>query len=284
MTVYLNNQFLPKAEARISPDDRGFLFGDGVYEVVRFYHGHLFAAAAHWTRFDRSLAELRIQRPVNLDYEKICRELITRNHMEAKDGYVYLQVTRGEAPRNHSYAEGMDATIYGYVAEFGRNTAKMQQGARVISHPDLRWARCDIKSVALLGNVMAAQMAREKGMDEAILIRGEYVTEASRSNVAIVKSGVIQTHPVSNHILNGITRQVTVQLCEQLGISWEDGVFSLDELLAADEVFLMGTTVEVTPVVEVDGRRIAQGQAGPVTRRLQAAFEECVNQCRQSPK
>lgn len=283
MIVYLNHQFLPKAEARISPDDRGFLFGDGVYEVVRFYSGRLFEANAHWARFDRSLAELRLTRPATLDYEKVCRELIARNQMEEKDGYVYLQVTRGEAPRNHAYADGMEATVYGYVTELPRNAEKLQQGVRAVLHPDLRWARCDIKSIALLANVMAAQAAREKGADEAILVRGEQVTEASRSNVAIVTDGIVRTHPLTNHILNGITRQVAVQLCSKLGIPWRDEIFTLAELLAADEVFLMGTTVEVMPVVEVNGHQIAHGQAGPVTRRLQAAFEECVNQCRQSP-
>jgi D-alanine transaminase len=284
MTVYLNHQFLPKAEARISPDDRGFLFGDGVYEVVRFYGGRLFEANAHWARFDRSLAELRMTRPTALDYEKVCRELITRNQMEEKDGYVYLQVTRGAAPRNHSYADGMEATVYGYTTELPRNPEKLRQGVRAVLHPDQRWARCDIKSVALLANVMAAQMAREKGADEAILVRGEQVTEASRSNVAIVKDGAVRTHPLTNHILNGITRQVTVQLCERLGIPWRNEFFGLAELMAADEIFLMGTTVEVMPVVEVNGHQIAQGQGGPVTRRLQTAFEECVNQCRQSQK
>jgi D-alanine transaminase len=285
MTVYFNHQFLPKAEARISPDDRGFLFGDGAYEVVRFYSGRLFEANAHWARFDRSLGELRISRPAALDYEKVCRELITRNQIEDKDGYVYLQVTRGEAPRNHSYADGMEATVYGYVTELPRNAEKLKQGVRAVVHPDLRWARCDIKSIALLANVLAAQAAREKGADEAILVRDDQqVTEASRSNVAIVQNGVVRTHPLTNHILNGITRQLSVQLCERLGIPWRNEVFTLTELMAADEVFLMGTTVEVMPVVAINGHQIARGQAGPVTQRLQTAFEECVTQCRQRPQ
>ncbi|MCD6049070.1 MAG: D-alanine aminotransferase [Verrucomicrobia bacterium] len=281
MTVYLNHQFLPKSEARISPDDRGFLFGDGVYEVVRFYHGRFFEAAAHWQRFDRSLAELRMSRPAALDYEKVCHELIVRNGMETKDGYVYLQITRGAAPRNHSYAGDLEATVYGYATELPRNVEKLKQGFRVVFHPDLRWARCDIKSVALLANVLAAQHAREQGAEEAILLRGEQVTEASRSNVAIVKDGVVRTHPLTEGILNGITRQVVVKLCTQLGIPLQEESFTRAEMLAADEVFLMGTTVEVMPVVEVEGQKVAQGQAGPVTRRLQTAFEECVNVCRQ---
>jgi D-alanine transaminase len=281
MTVYLNHQFLPKSEARISPDDRGFLFGDGVYEVVRFYRGRLFEAAAHWQRFDRSLTELRMTRPVALDYEKVAAELIARNQMDSKDGYVYLQITRGAAPRNHAYADGMEATVYGYATELPRNVEKLQQGVRVVFHPDQRWARCDIKSVALLANVLAAQVAREQGADEAILLRGEQVTEASRSNVAIVKNGIVRTHPLTQGILNGITRQLTVKLCDRLGIRLQEDAFSRAELLAADEVFLMGTTVEVMPVVAVDGHPVAGAQAGPVTRRLQAAFDECVNLCRQ---
>ncbi len=282
MTVYLNHQFLPKAEARISPDDRGFLFGDGVYEVVRFYRGRLFEAAAHWERFDRSLQELRMARPAALDYEKVCNELIVRNLMGDKDGYVYLQLTRGAAPRNHSYAEGIEPTVYGYAAELPRNEERLQQGVRAITQPDLRWARCDIKAIALLANTMAAQAAREQGVDEAILVRGELVTEAARSNVAIVKDGVVRTHPLTQGILNGITRQLTVKLCTQLGLALREESFTPAELFAADEVFLMGTTVEVMPVISVDGQKIAAGIAGPVTRQLQAAFTECVNSCRQA--
>ncbi|HEY1172423.1 MAG TPA: D-amino-acid transaminase [Verrucomicrobiae bacterium] len=283
MIVYLNHQFLPKAEARISPDDRGFLFGDGVYEVVRFYQGRFFEAAAHWQRFDRSLTELRISRPPALDYEKVCQELVVRNRMEAKDGYVYLQITRGAAPRNHSYPADLQATVYGYVTELPRNVEKFKQGFRVVFHPDLRWTRCDIKAVALLANVLAAQAAREQGADEAILLRDDLVTEASRSNVAIVKDGVVRTHPLTTGILNGITRQVVVKLCAQLGIPLQEEAFSKTDLFTADEVFLMGTTVEVMPVVEMEGSKIAHGQAGPVTRKLQVAFDQCVHLCRQQP-
>lgn len=282
MTVYLNGQFIPKAEARISPDDRGFLFADGAYEVVRFYHGRFFEAPAHWQRFDRSLGELRMSRPAGLDYEKLASELVTRNGMAAKDGYVYLQITRGAAPRNHSFHQEMEATVYAYATEFPRNVQKLRSGVRAVFHPDQRWARCDIKSVSLLANVLAAQMAREQGAEEAVLLRDGWVTEASRSNVAIVKNGVVHTHPLSERILNGITRQVTVRLCENLGITLRQEAFTQADLLSADEVFLMGTTVEIMPVIEVDGQKIAGGTMGPVTQRLQGAFEDCVNLCRQT--
>lgn len=279
MMVYLNGQFLPKSEARISPDDRGFLFADGAYEVVRFYQGRFFEASAHWQRFDRSLNELRIAKPIDLDYARLARELLTRNGMAGKDGYVYLQITRGAAPRNHSFPSDMTATVYGYVTELPRNVAKIKAGARAIFHPDLRWARCDIKSVSLLANVMAAQMAREQGAEEAVLLRDGWVTEASRSNVAIVKDGCVQTHPLSERILNGITRQLTVRLCADLSIPLREEPFTQNQLLTADEVFLMGTTVEVMPVVEVDGKTIGEGQSGLVTQRLQAAFDQAVQQC-----
>jgi D-alanine transaminase len=280
MTVYLNGQFLPKSEARISPDDRGFLFADGAYEVVRFYHGRFFEAALHWERFDRSLNELRMRRPSALDYEKLAGELVVRNRMEARDGYVYLQITRGAAPRNHAYHQDMEATVYAYATEFPRNVEKIRSGVRAVFHPDLRWARCDIKSVSLLANVMAAQVAREQGAEEALLLRDGWVTEASRSNVAIVKDGVVHTHPLSERILNGITRQVAVGLCRELGIGLRQEAFTQEDLLGADEVFLMGTTVEVMPVIEVAGRKIADGTMGPITERLQNAFEKRVNQCR----
>lgn len=281
MTVYLNGQFLPKSEARISPDDRGFLFADGAYEVVRFYHGRFFEAAAHWDRFDRSLRELRMNRPAGLDYAAVAGELITRNDLAQKDGYIYLQITRGEAPRNHAYPADMAATVYGYAAEFPRNVQKIRSGVRAVFHPDLRWARCDIKSVALLANVLAAQNAREQGAEEALLLRDGRVTEASRSNVAIVKDGIIRTHPLSERILNGITRQVTVRLCGELGLPLREETFTEEELLAADEVFLMGTTVEVMPVIEVAGKQIGNGQSGPLTQKLQHAFDQQVTLCRQ---
>lgn len=279
MIVHLNGQFLPKAEALISPDDRGFLFADGAYEVVRFYQGRLFEAEAHWLRFNRSLRELHISKPEALDYERLCRELITQNGMQQTDGYIYLQITRGAAPRNHAFPKSLPATVYAYATELVRDRERQAGGVKAIFYPDLRWARCDIKAVSLLPNVLATHMAGEAGVDEALLVREGFVTESSRANIAIVKNGVMSTHPLSERILGGITRLVVLRLCEAEQIPVREETFTEQDLLTAEEVFLMGTTVEVLPVIEVNGHPINGRQPGEITRKLQVAFQTSVEQC-----
>jgi D-alanine transaminase len=277
MIVHLNGHFLPKEQARISPDDRGFLFGDGVYEAVRSFDGHLFRAAAHWQRLRYSLKAIGMQGPSDAEVQRIAETLLERNELFHGEATVYLQVTRGVAPRKHSFPKpAVPPTVYAFAAPFALPPEKTEAGVRVIAIPDLRWGRCDIKATSLLPNVLANEHAHAAGAHEAILVRDGVVTEGSHSNFAGVRDGVLFTHPANSHILNGITRLAVHELCRELNIPVRETAVGESELPNLDEAMLLGTTNDVMPAVRINDRKIADGQPGPVTRRLQAAFRALV--------
>ncbi|TJY44518.1 D-amino-acid transaminase [Cohnella pontilimi] len=273
MSIYwVQGEFWPKEEIRVSPDDRGYLFGDGVYEMFRVYGGKLYEPKLHFERLERSAAGIRIPMPYSADelHERL-RELIRRNNLQ--EGTVYIQITRGTAPRNHLFPKDSAPVTMAYCNELKRPLAQMEAGIRAVTVNDIRWLHCDYKTLNLLPNVLAKQEAVDRGGDDAILHRGEVVTECSASNVMIVSQGRLITHPANHLILHGVTRAVTLRLAAAAGIPVEERTFTLDELRAAEEVFQTGTTIEVMPVVMIDGQRVGDGQPGPVTRRLQKHFE-----------
>jgi D-alanine transaminase len=191
-----------------------------------------------------------------------------------EEGILYLQITRGAAPRGHAFPpEGTQPVLTAYCKPHPRNRDKITGGIRIVSVPDIRWLRCDIKTLNLLGNVLAKQEAVEQGADEAVLHRSGTVTECSSSNIMMVKDGTLWTHPADNLILPGITRQVVLEQARTLGIPVQEAVFSLEELYSADEVLITGTTTEVTPVILIDETPIAGGQPGPITRQLQREYQ-----------
>jgi D-alanine transaminase len=272
----VNGRFLPIAKAKVSVEDRGFQFGDGVYEVVRSYNGRLFRLDAHLERLAQSAAAIRLP----LRYSRAqWRRLILRAYglsafPEAK---VYLQVTRGVAPRDHRFPKGVKPTVVITVRKLDAlPEAARRDGVRVITTPDLRWARCDVKSLNLLANVLAREEARAAGVFEAILVRDGHVTEGSVSNVFAVINGAVTTSPTDPSILPGITRAATLELIRREGIPLVERAISVAELRGADEVFLTGTTVEIVPVVAVDGAAVGKGAPGPVTQRLARAFAAMV--------
>jgi D-alanine transaminase len=275
MIVYFNGDFIPKDQVRLSPDDRGFLFADGVYEVIRYYNGKPFKADEHLRRLERSLTEIRI---AGVDIEplaEIAERLLQKNDLETRDATVYIQITRGTAPRKHAFPDNaVSPTVYLSAAPFQRDREKEERGVKVILVPDIRWSRCDIKSVALLPNALAAQQAKERGAEEAIFVRDGVVTEGSHSNFAAVFDGRVMTHPKTNHILGGITRDVTLDLCRRLGIPVGEFPVFERELTRADEMMLMSTTAEVMPIVQVNDWQVRGGKPGAITRRLQQAFRE----------
>lgn len=274
MIVYLNGKYLPKSEAFISPDDRGFLLADGVYEVTRSYNGFLLAWDRHLARLERSLKELRIVHP-GVDFEEINRELLKRNGMDKSHATVYLQVTRGVATRIHAFPKGdVKPTVYGFAREFKTEPDLWNKGVKVITAPDQRWARCDIKSVALLANVLAQQRAQEAHAEEAILIRDGVITEGAHTSVCGVFDGVLYTHPDSNYILPGITRSVVLDLCAELNIPVRMFPILESKLRSADELMILGTGSEVMPVVQVDDWMVGTGKPGPVTCRLMDAYRK----------
>jgi D-alanine transaminase len=274
--VYLNGDYLRKEEAKISPDDRGFIFADGVYEVVKYYNGKAFRFKDHLDRLERSLAEIDINYTCTDQLESIFQELLQKNKMLQQHAGIYLQVSRGTHKRVHHFPNDIQPTIYAFAFDLPSSTDKQETGINVITSDDIRWQRCDIKSVALLPNTMLYNQAVEKGAGECILIRDGQVTEATHSSVFAVKNGVVVTRPLSNLILPGITRKVVFEICVANQIEVKQRLFSKEELLEMDELFICGTGSEITPVVQVDDTIIGDKMPGEITRLIQKKFFELV--------
>ena len=270
--VFLNGSFKDKKDALISPEDRGFNFADGVYEVVKYYSGIPFRMKDHIERLYRSLSEVRIQYPQTASLPDMMAELLSHNGLMQSDAGVYLQITRGASQRVHHFPPDLQPTVYAYAFPFPSFSAALDKGIRVTTADDIRWLRCDIKSVALLPNTMLYQQAVENGAGECILVRDGLVTEATHSSVFVVKNGILYTHPVSNLILPGITRKVVLELCIVNGISFSERAVTESELHEADEIFIAGTGSEITPVVQVNDKLVCTGVPGRVTRWLKELF------------
>jgi D-alanine transaminase len=278
--VIVDGQVMDRSAAKVDIEDRGYQFGDGVYEVIRVYNGKMFTGKEHLKRLVESAEKIRMKLPYSPEeLESKMEELISKNELQT--GTVYMQFTRGTSPRNHVFpSKEVAPTFVAYTRNVARPEDSMEKGARAILDEDIRWLRCDIKSLNLLGNLLSKQKAAEAGCFEAILHRGETVTEGSHSNISIIKDGVIITHPADNHILNGITRQKVLEICGKEQIRFEERAYTLEELNAADEVFSSGTTVEVMPIVGIEGKPVGNGEPGPVTRSLQELFKaEIERQC-----
>ncbi len=274
MLAFVNGQFVPEADARISIFDRGFLFGDGVYEVTPIIDGRLVDRAAHLERLGRSLRELRIEPPVPLtEIDRLQAEIMTRNGIQ--EGRVYLQVTRGPAERDFGFPKSPQPSL----VLFGRHVAVVdnptaQRGLKVMTLPDLRWRRRDIKSVMLLASVLAKQTAVEAGFDDAWLVEDGLVTEGSSNNAYIVQAGRILTRHLSNDILAGCTRRALLNLVAETGIELVEQAFAPEAARAAEEAFITSATNLVMPVVQIDDAVIGDGKPGPVARRLRAIYIE----------
>ncbi len=272
---YVDGTWVQAGQAGVHPEDRGYQFGDGIYEVVRIYRGNLYQWDAHLARLLRSAKELRMLLPWSQEeLTRIASELPQKNDIGAdEDAILYLQITRGAAPRQFEFPDGIRPVLSAYARRKPRPIEEMNRGVAAAVVPDIRWLRCDIKSLNLLGAVLARQAAKEAGAFEAIQHRDGIVTEGSSSNVFAVKDRRLYTHPATNLILNGVTRQTVIGLAREEGIPVVEEAFDLTFLAGADEVFITSTTSEVMPVVSIDGRPVGSGQIGGVTRRLQASFE-----------
>ena len=274
-TVYLNGQYVPKEQAMIPVEDRGFIFGDGIYEVVRIIKGRVFAWEGHATRLANGLAGLRISDvgAESATLKSVCERLVRDNGMTDGEATVYIQVSRGAAPRTHHFPPaGTPTTVYASASVFKPNFAMRDNGAKGITMPDIRWARCDLKTVNLLGPVLARQAAQEAGAYEALLHRDGMVTEGAATNAFMVVDGVLRTYPLSHYILPGITRAMIVEIIRELGIRFEERPVSLTDLHRAEEIFVCGTTTDVQPLVELDGKKVGAGVPGAVTVRIKEAF------------
>jgi D-alanine transaminase len=276
--VYLNGRLVPKSEARIDPDDRGFLFGDGIYEVLGVRDGQPLFIDQHFARLQHSTAGCELTEAFDrAGFEGMARELIAANAI--KDGLVYLEVTRGAAPRNHAFPPaGTPPTVYAFAKEVAVDTALHEHGVAVVVLPDERWGRVDMKTVNLLPNVLANERAHRAGAHEAILVRDGIVTEGSHSNAWIVKDGVALTHPTGQRILAGITRATVLLSARRDGIACAERAFSEGDLRSADEVFMTGTTTGVLPVVTLDGQAVGSGRPGPMARALGESYHRTVDE------
>lgn len=269
---FVNGRFLPLEDAAVSVEDRGFQFGDGVYEVIRTYHGRPFQLEAHLLRLERSARAIDLPVPWGIpQWVTYVQDGIARGgYPESK---VYLQLTRGVAPRDHAFPDSVNPTAVMTVREMKpMDPVKLASGVAVMTMDDWRWGRCDIKSVNLLPNVLARQKAKQAGAFEALFIRHGRVTEGAVSNVMVVREGRVVTAPEGEWILSGVTRTLVLELARKEGLPVEERFVTRDELLCADEVFLTSTTIEVLPVIRVDGKLVRNGKPGPVTLTLQAAF------------
>ncbi|MBI4540873.1 MAG: aminotransferase class IV [Gemmatimonadetes bacterium] len=271
--VYFNGEYLPKGRVRISPDDRGFLLGDAAYEGLRTYGGRIFALDAHLRRLQRSLDELCITGVRADEFADVLPRLLELNGLAEGDAAkLYVQVTRGVAPRQHAFPDpAVRPTRYAAAGPLERKW-EPAVGVSVITHADLRWSRCDIKAVGLLANVLANQRAREAGAMEAILVRDGLALECSSTSLFAIFDGEVRTAPVSNLILPGVTRGIVVELVREAGIPIREEAIPVSELRNADEVFITGTTPEVMPVLRIDGAPVRDGTPGPLTRRIYELF------------
>ena len=275
--VYLNGEFIHSDEAKISPNDRGFIFADGIYEVIKYYNGKPFRYQDHRDRLERSLYEVGISFSGIIQLKSIFEKLLNVNQLENSDAGIYLQITRGTHRRVHHFPENIKPTVYAYAFELPSFTENLKNGIKVITNEDIRWLRCDIKSVALLPNTMLYNQAVEQGAGECLLIRNGFVTEATHSSFFGIKDGTIFTHPASNLILPGITRKVVIEICRQKNIPLNEKAISEKELFVLDELFISGTGSEITPVVQVNETVFGNKKPGELTRLIQSEFFKLTN-------
>lgn len=277
-TVYLNGQYLPRSEACVSVDDRGFLLADGVYEVTAVYEGKLVRLDEHMDRLARGLRAIRIDLDVGR-LPGIHHRLLAENDLEdAPYAKVYLQVTRGAAVRSHAFpCEEVEPTVYARADTWSPpEPSRWREGFTAVTVPDRRWSRVDIKSIALLPNVLAQQAAVDAGADEAILVRDGVAVEGAHANLCAVRNGSVITHPQTNVVLPGITREAVLDVARERSYTVRERPIMIEELGELDELFLTGTTTEVRPLVEVDGVTVGEGRPGPVTRELFEGYRERV--------
>ncbi len=269
--VYLNGDYLPLSEAKVSVLDRGFLFGDGVYEVIPSYLGKLFRMQDHLDRLQDSMSRIRLE--LDYDFEQWI-EILTPLLDETRDQYIYLQITRGAAPkRDHAFPKNPIPTIFAMCSDI-KPFAGAEMGVKAMTMEDSRWEMCNVKATTLLANVLLRQQAIEQGCAEAILHRKGYVTEGAASNLFAVIDDVLITPEKTAEILPGITRQVILELAEKNGYRVSEEVISLDALKTATEIWITSSTREIVPVVELDSAKVCEGNPGPMFKKMNQLFQQ----------
>ena len=278
MFVYFNDKYIPHEEVKVSPFDRAFLFSDGVYEALRTYNEKLFRLDDHLERLKYSLNELDINFNDFDLLETICAKLAEINNIKSEYS-VYLQISRGVSfPRTHNYENNLTPNVFSFVKPIKDNSKEITAGVKVVLEKDLRWLRCDIKSTSLLPSIMANQVAITKNAYEAILFRDDFITEGSHTNFFAIKNDKVFTAPLSNYILNGVTRKFVLELCKKNKIDFCEERIKAKDLKIYDEFFITGTTTEVTPVIQIDDWIVGDGKPGNITHTIQELFFSAVKQ------
>jgi len=269
--VYLNGEYLPLSEAKVSVLDRGFLFGDGVYEVIPSYSGDLFRMQDHLDRLQASMSRVRLE--LSYDFEQWL-DILTPLLDKTKDQYIYLQITRGVAPkRDHAFPKSPHPTVFAMCSDI-KAFAGVETGVKAMTMEDSRWEMCDVKATTLLANVLLRQKAIEQGCAEAILHRQGYVTEGAASNLFAVIDGILLTPEKTAEILPGITRQVILELAKENNFKMSEEVISLEALQSATEIWITSSTREIVPVIELDSVKVGDGEPGPVFNKMNQLFQE----------
>jgi D-alanine transaminase len=271
-TVYLNGVWLPMLEAKVSVMDRGFLFGDGIYEVIPFYGSDALGLDLHYLRLQKSLRAIDIKNPFDFKtFYQLCQD--ARKTNEAENAFVYLQITRGvQIPRKHIYPADLTPTVFVYANAFKRN--KYLDGVKAILLPDIRWKKCAIKSLNLLPNILMSKEADEKTAEEALLYDGEFLTEGASSNFFMVKNDEVFTTPLSDNILDGITQRIVKELLVKERIPLQEKKISLSELKAADEIWLTSSTRELIPVIQLEDAPVGTGKPSLLFERIRKTYDD----------
>ncbi len=277
MIVYLSGSFVPREDAKLSPDDRGFLLGDGIYEVIRSYRGRFLEAEAHLDRMRRGLREIKITGWDSTDFLDVAASLLNHNGLADEDALIYMQVTRGAPPtRTHAFPDPpVEPTVYVTVFPYVQK-ADPEAGVSMITTPDIRWGRCDLKTIGLLANCLSQQQARENGAFDSILVRNGLALESSASSFFAVVNGVVITAPKTRYILPSITRAITLKICAEGGIPTREEAAAEDTLSQVDEMFLAGTTLEILPIVKLNGVAVGNGKPGAITTDIRELFRNYV--------
>ncbi len=275
--VFLNGEFVPYEDASISPEDRGFNFADGLYEVIRVYNGRTFCMREHLERLYSGAEELEMDIPYSYsDFVDISKQLLESNRL--KEAMIYLQITRGVAPRSHPLPQQSEPTTFMFVrGASGPSEDIINNGVSVITQPDNRWGLCHIKTVGLLPNCIARTRAERQGAFEALFVRDGFVTEATARTAFCVRDGVMYTHPLAN-ILPSITRLCILRLAEENDWPLREQAVPVQQFIGADEIFIGGTVTEIVPVVKVDGQNVGDGKPGPVYRQVYQAYQDLVDE------
>jgi D-alanine transaminase len=279
MIIYFNGQYIDEDSCYVSPYDRGFLFSDGIYEVVRYTGKKFFEFDSHFTRLDTGLNFLKIKFSQKDKIPDICEELIKKNDLSDKEALIYIQITRGiSKPRNHIFPDmNTLPTVFINATLLPKHDKELENGVNIILDEDIRWSRCNIKTISLIPNVLARQKAKERNAAETVFVREGFITEGTHTNFCGVNNGCLFTAPLSNYVLPGVTRKVVLDICKKINIPFKEEFIKEKDIKLFEEFMLISTTMDVTPVIQIENLQINNGKPGMITGKIQKEYFNILN-------